>query len=270
MLKLSKSVTSGFASWQPRPPRRWVRLALMTGLAAMMLAPIHQAEARGKGGWELVSNSDGVRVTRKRVPGSNMLAFRGVMVANVSIGKIIAIFVNSKKRRQWVDRWDADRELHIKGPLERTYWIRFDLPFPVSDRDYVLHVKGSRYVKKRVFAARIHSVRHKGAPSRSGAVRGKVESTYYRFQALPNGRTKLTVEVHTDPKGMLPAWLVNLIQKKWPYKTLRGLVKVAKGATVKPHPDYLDWHTPYVAPPAAPAPAPAPPTPSAPATPPGG
>lgn len=143
--------------------------------------------------------------------------------------------------------------------MELVYWIRFDLPFPVSDRDYVLHAKAAAQPKKRVFTARLHSVRHKRAPPRSDAVRGIVERTYYRFEALPGqARTKLTVEVHTDPRGMLPAWLVNLIQKKWPAKTLLGLVKVARQPSTRPHPAYLDWHTPYRAPPPTPAPSPAP------------
>ena len=233
--------------------------ALTLGLAAICLVLGAPAEARGADGkWELVSNSDGVRVTRKQIPGSNMLAFRGVMTANVHISKVVSVFVDPTTRRHWVDRWDADRELAVPTPMERIYWIRFDLPFPVSDRDYVLHAKATRFVKRRVFTAKIRSVQHKRAPQRSGAVRGVVESTYYKFEALPGGeRTKLTVEVHTDPRGMLPAWLVNIIQKKWPYKTLRGLVRVSKGAGVKPHTDYLDWHTPYVAPP-TPAPQPAP------------
>jgi hypothetical protein len=67
--------------------------------------------------------------------------------------------------------------------------------------------------------------------------------TYYRFEAIPGtNKTTLEVEVHTDPKGMLPSWLVNIIQKKWPSKTLLTLAKVASDASVEPHPDFIHWN----------------------------
>ena len=36
-------------------------------------------------------------------------------------------------------------------------------------------------------------------------------------------RTEMVVTIHTDPMGMMPVWLVNMIQKSWPVKTLNGI-----------------------------------------------
>ncbi|MEY3013680.1 MAG: hypothetical protein RIT45_2415 [Pseudomonadota bacterium] len=218
------------------------------------------------GGWESVGTIDGVRVWRKQVEGSKKLAFRGEVVRDVHIAKVLSVFADSKSRRYWVDRWKDDRELEVKNKLERTYWIRFGLPFPVSDRDYVLHTKAEVDSTKRIVIARIKSVQHKGKGVDDCCVRGEVTSTYYRFEAVPGSeRTKLVVEVHTDPKGMLPSWLVNLIQKGWPAKTLNGLVRAAQRPTVTPNPSFVDWHKPP--PPPAPAAEPAPPAPTPPAAP---
>ncbi|MCO4762361.1 MAG: hypothetical protein KC502_12700 [Myxococcales bacterium] len=244
-----------------RPTQLKPALIALSLMAAVITTLPVESAAASHGKWELVSTKDGVRVTRQKVPGSNMFAFRGVMTANVHIAKVIAVFANPKSRSKWVDLWDDDQELHVVSKLERKYWIRFNLPFPVSDRDYVLRTKATLFEKKRIFTAKIHSIKHPRAKKKSCCVRGKVERTYYKFEGLPGERTRLTVEVHTDPKGMLPAWLVNMIQKGWPNKTLKGLVRVAKGKNVKLHPDFVDWHTAYkppapptpVAPPAAPA-----------------
>jgi hypothetical protein len=73
-------------------------------------------------------------------------------------------------------------------------------------------------------------------------VRAVVHNTYYRFEALPDGRTKLMVEVHTDPKGSLPSWLVNRIQRDWPSKTLNGLIDRTKKSPAAPHPHFNGWH----------------------------
>lgn len=240
--------------------RRFPVIRLVLSLAALVSLALPATAFAG--GWESVGTIDGVRVWRKQVEGSKKLAFRGEVTANVHIAKVISVFGDSKSRRYWVDRWKADKELEVKSPFERTYWIRFGLPFPVSDRDYVLHTKAEVDNDKRVLTARIKSVPHRAKGIDDCCVRGEVTSTYYRFEAVQGGeKTKLAVEVHTDPRGMLPSWLVNLIQKGWPAKTLNGLVRAAQRPTVTPHPRFVDWHKPPE--PEAPAPAPAPAAPPA-------
>ena len=39
------------------------------------------------------------------------------------------------------------------------------------------------------------------------------------------------MEIITDPKGMMPNWLTNLVQKSWPVETLNGI----RGQFVKDH-----------------------------------
>ncbi len=46
----------------------------------------------------------------------------------------------------------------------------------------------------------------------------------------------MIVEIHADPKGSVPKWLVNLFQKGWPRNTIEGIRKQAAKADVKEHP----------------------------------
>jgi hypothetical protein len=235
----------------------------MTGLqrgqlmcvAAVMALCIGHADAAK---WEYVSGDDGVRVYRKQVKGSNVFAFKGVTTKNIHIGKILEIFNTTSLRKDWVDRFHSTKDLKQVGPNERIYWIRFGLPFPISDRDYVLSTKGNFDAEKRSFTARIKSVNHSGRPINDCCERGKAFGTYYKFEALPGPkpRTRMMVEVHTDPKGMLPGWLVNMIQKKWPRKTLNGLFKRSNKKGVGVYASVADWHNPPA--PKVPEPAPVP------------
>ncbi len=205
-----------------------------------------------EGSWENVGTFDGVKVWRKQVPGSELFAFKGEITANLHIGKIMTTFLDRDQRKFWVDRFAEQKMLEKPNPYAETYWIHFSLPFPISDRDYVLKADGQADNNARVFTARIKSV----VDGRKGAddccVRAEAKNTYYRFEALPGGeKTKLTVEVHTDPKGALPDWLINLIQKKWPSKTLSGLINRAK-AQNQIQPEFATWHDAPVAAPGTP------------------
>ena len=234
-----------------------IALIVAAAVAVSTLTTPDAAYASGKGKWEFVSSNNGVRVYRKQVPGSSVMAFRGVMTANIHIGKVISTYANTNLRKDWVDRWDADAELDVRSATERTFWIKFGLPWPVTDRDYVLHLKANFNFDKKVFTARLNSVRHPKKPKLDCCVRGKAFGTYYKFTAIPGtNKTKLFVEVHTDPRGMLPSWLVNLIQKDWPRKTLVSLVKRSRRGDIKVHPAVANWHDAPApaAPPAAPAP----------------
>jgi hypothetical protein len=180
----------------------------------MLLAWTGTAAADG-GKWEKVGKKDGVAVSKKEVPESDLLAFRGVVVHDVHIGKVMTAFVDENQRSKWVDRYAAHKTLK-KTATSQTYWIHFSLPFPISDRDYVLHSDAYPDKDKKIVTTKIKSVLNSKAPEKDCCVRAEVYGTYYKFEALPGGKTKLTVEVHTNPKGLLPGWLINSIQEDWP------------------------------------------------------
>ena len=199
-------------------------IILSTSLAFALFSP----DSALSKGWDSVGIYDGVKVTRKTVEGSPLFAFRGVTTEEIPLDVLIDTFRDPKQRGKWVDRY----ENHItikKTELMEEYWIHFSLPPLVSDRDYIL--KSQAYIDedKGVIEVKIKSIKNKKFPP-DCCVRAEVKQTYYRFTALSRTKTKLEVEVHTDPKGLLPNWLVNLIQKKWPSKTLSRLIVQARKA----------------------------------------
>ncbi len=225
------------------------RSALAICLALTLLATAGFAQ---EGTWESIGVHDGVRVWRKQVPGSDLFAFKGEIVTNLHIGKIMTTFLDRDQRKFWVDRFAEQKMLEKPNPYSETYWIRFGLPFPISDRDYVLKADGQVDNAAHVFTARIKSTVDGRKGPDDCCVRAEAKNTYYRFEAIPGSeKTKLTVEVHTDPKGSLPDWLINLIQKKWLSKTLSGLIARARTQN-QIQPEFANWHDAPAAAPAAP------------------
>ena len=206
-------------------------------LFSIMLSLIYSGSVLAKG-WEKVGTFDGVKVSRKVVEGSPLFAFRGVTETELPLDQIIATFTDPTQRKYWVNRY-AEHVTIEKTPLSETYWIHFALPPLVSDRDYVLKSIATVNEDKGTIEVNIKSVTHPDYPVKC-CVRAQVKGTYYKFTALSPKRTKLEVEVHTDPKGMLPNVLVNLIQKKWPSKTLSGLIRRARKVKGS-HPKTHEW-----------------------------
>jgi hypothetical protein len=93
----------------------------------------------------------------------------------------------------------------------------------------------------KVFTIDYQSVEDAALPPKKDFVRAVALQTYWRLEKVSDTRTKIEVEVHTDPKGSLPPWLINMIQKDWPWKTISGLVKRASQSDIQPDPRVSDW-----------------------------
>jgi hypothetical protein len=75
-----------------------------------------------------------------------------------------------------------------------------------------------------------HSVEDALAPEDRCCVRGVVHRNRVTMVAAQGGKaTQIDAEAHVDPKGSIPGWIVNIVQKTFPHKSIRGLLKqVAK------------------------------------------
>jgi hypothetical protein len=60
------------------------------------------------------------------------------------------------------------------------------------------------------------------------------DSTFVLTSADGGTRTHATAEIHCDPRGSVPAFVVNLFQRSWGYKTISSLRRqAAKGGVAE-------------------------------------
>lgn len=209
-------------------PRRTLCAATLS-LGASTLTSSWTSSAAAAGVWKEIDDDEGIKVFKQEVPGSSIFAFRGVTVINAPIEKVLWVVADNKHRKDWVDRLKQSTVLEQRGPFEFVVYQHFGAPAIVSDRDFVFEAKA--YMRKDG-AARldIKSVTHPKAPKTAG-VRGHLKHSSYTLK--PKGRmTEVDVTVHMDPRGSIPNWLVNMIQKSWPKNTLTGLSKQVKKSFV--------------------------------------
>ena len=105
----------------------------------------------------------------------------------------------------------------------------------MSNRDYVYRGRAILKPDGKV-VLELGSIKHPKAPKTIGVRAHLINSRYVLAPVEGGAKTKVRVEIHTDPKGLLPSWIVNLIQKKWPIKTLNGIRRQVKKPYVKTYP----------------------------------
>jgi hypothetical protein len=179
-------------------------------------------------GWQLLSEKDGVQVYRRSHPDSAIKSIKGSGVVDAPVATIASILVDCARAPEWVDSLAENKVIRVIHPKEYIEYNHASMPFIVSDRDFVTRVSMEVQADQKRVTIRSAPATDPLAPERKGIVRGAM-SALYVLDAIDDGkRTRLTVEIHADPKGALPAWVVNFFQKDWSHDTIAGIRKQAR------------------------------------------
>jgi hypothetical protein len=191
--------------------------------------------------WEPIYTKDGISVAKKVLPDSNLMPFKGEGDVDVAIGRLVSVIKKTELGPEWVDLQVVSTVLDSKGDEFALLYQKYDLSWPVSDRDYVLRQTTTYDADKKVVTVTYESTTDPKRPVDDCCVRAVAVRTFWRFTALSPTKTHVEVEVFTDPKGALPAWLVNMIQRGWPYNSIIGLANRAGKSDISKHPRCADW-----------------------------
>ena len=195
-----------------------ISLILFVLLASLLIF----TEARGADDWVLKKDKDGIQVFSRKVKNSPLLAFKAIIEVDYPISKVATVLKDHKRRAEWVP---GILEIRIVEKLSLTEHIEYQklaTPWPLQDRDILVHGKILFNEEKKQFEIWVKSIERDDVPPKSGVVRSKIMGSSYLMKPLSKDRTRLTVEIHLDPMGMVPKWLVNWVQKGWSYKYMQG------------------------------------------------
>lgn len=193
------------------------------------------------GDWKSLGVTNGVEVYQKHESGSGLYAFKGTFTTDLSVAELMGVLRDESISKDWVDMMVFSTVIEQYSDTHLAIHQGYDLPWPVSDRDYVFDKKVVIEPTTKTASVHLTSIEHSKAPVSSDYVRAHGERTYWQFKVNSEGKTDITVEVLTDPEGSLPDWAVNSIQADWPHKSIHALLKRAKQGDVTPDPHCNDW-----------------------------
>lgn len=211
---------------------RKLALALVVALGPMLAPSTGSADAPR---WERVTETSGVTVFKQEVEGSPVIAFKGIGVVNAPIARVASVVIDSSRAAEWMDSVVDARVVRQVSPFETIVYTHLKSPPLVADRDFVTHSKTEFDRANKRVTVRIHSVTDAGAPPTSH-VRAQILHSSFVLTSIEGGRKTLVVtEIHADPKGSVPSWVVNLFQRDWPVNTIVNLrAQCAKGNIQEP------------------------------------
>lgn len=233
-----------------------------------------------KGPWETVRTDKGITVLRRTVMGTQLHEFQGTGVIEAPISQVMAVLQDTEHRREWMAESKEQRTVQQVNTKMVILYNRLAAPWPVKDRDSVMRAVTLFDTQNKMVRVEIASTTHPDAPPIDGAVRMPFMVAHWYLWPQEGGKwTKAEYQVHADPGGSLPDWLINMVSKKIPHDTISALQLQVKR---RQYPDFVarlealsEYQTivrpagaapaPVAPAPAAPAPAPVAPAPARPA-----
>lgn len=192
--------------------------------------------------WEYVGNHMNVDTYRKKMEKSKLMAFRGISVIPLHISELMGPFCNTSLSPQWIDMLKESKEFTVSNKEHQIIYQLYDLPWPVTDRDFVLYRKYEYNNRKNYVTVSHHSVEDPRIPINPKIIRAESPFTKWMFEYdKKTKKTTVTIETFVDNKGTLPSWLVNTLQKSWPSKTISALRKLAEDKVSSPWPKVRKW-----------------------------
>ena len=196
--------------------------------------------------WKLVGNEDGISIYRRDVAGSSIVALKGEGIINAPVWKVASVLLDTTRAPEWVDSLKLSKVVRRLSLNSYVEYNHLGLPPLIRDRDFVSEVLIDVNAADRS-AALVYTPTDDPLAPKTHNVRGLILSGSFRAQSLEAGqRTELTAELHCDPKGALPAWIVNLFQKSWPRKTFEGIRKQVTKPDVTMPDEFKDVLAPTV------------------------
>ncbi len=192
-------------------------------MASLLIAGI----TMGQKDWSLVNDGDWIQVYKSDMSHSSYKRIKVECTVDGTIDKLMAILNDVNNHKNWI--YNTKNAYIIKriSLYEYYYYTETSLPWPMQNRDAVVHIKF-----QKDDASRSMNIVAQGEPEYLSAMSGRVRvprsaNTWQVTVPAPN-KLHIVYVFEADPGGSLPSWLVNAFVNKGPYESFRKLAELLK------------------------------------------
>lgn len=190
---------------------------LVLGLS-ILLMPAQAAE------WSLEKNDkkNQIQVYTRMQEQSPLKEFRGEMKVQSTLTGLVALVEDVSAAASWIHNCGGLDIIERKADHNLIIYMITEAPWPVKNRDSIIESVLSQDPKS--LTVRIDmSVRNDIFPAADEFVRITNMHGSWTFEPLAEGWVNVTYQVHADPGGGIPNWLINSLVVDAPYYTLKNM-----------------------------------------------
>jgi DNA-directed RNA polymerase beta' subunit len=170
--------------------------------------------------WELEKDASGIQVYTRKVSVSSIKEYKATTLIKTSLKLLVNKIIDGEHLKDWNYKTTKSSLLEKKSDTEYFVYMYNNLPWPAKNRDHISELKLA------IINSSLTKINIKSAPKKLTEKRGVIRvvdfSGFWLLEKTKLG-VKVTQQMHGDPGGSLPAFIVNAMLVNAPYHTLKQL-----------------------------------------------
>jgi hypothetical protein len=172
--------------------------------------------------WDFIKEKDGIKIYTRKEAGKSLKFYKGVTDINAPAEKIFALMEDVNNTDWWDKNLTQIKVLLYEKYKRAQYYLVYDLPWPVTDRDLCVDVTitiDPVTGERKITAVSLNEV----IPERNDMVR--IKDYRQTWTIIPTGKemTHVVLEGFVDPAGSIPDWISNMLIFDSPFKAISGV-----------------------------------------------
>jgi len=172
--------------------------------------------------WDFIKEKDGIKIYTRKDTGNSLKSYKGVTDIHAPAEKVFALLEDVNHTDWWDKSLNQIKVLLYEKYKRAQYYLVYDLPWPVTDRDLCVDVTVTTDPATGV--GTISAVPLPGCvPERQDMIR--IKDYHQTWTVSPAGKdmAHVVLEGFVDPAGEIPDWLCNLLIVDSPLKVISGV-----------------------------------------------
>jgi len=200
----------------------FLHAAMYKKLSILIITAFASIVIHAQADWKLKTDKEGIKVYTKLPEGTKFKAIKIECTMQATLSQLVFAIMDINTCKQWVYNTKTCTLVKQVSPSEVYYYSEVNIPWPVSNRDFVGHLVVSQNAATKMVIINAENVPGFVA-EKENVVR--VTHSTGKWVITPAGPGLVSIEytLFTDPAGSVPAWLMNLFITKGPFDSLKKL-----------------------------------------------
>ncbi|MEZ4925399.1 MAG: hypothetical protein R3A50_03920 [Saprospiraceae bacterium] len=173
--------------------------------------------------WVYKGEKSNIKIYHQETEG--LLHIKLTMSVKVPLAGILSLFSDISTYPEWAYKLDHAYEVKRVSDMEWYYYAKYDFPWPLEDRDIILHSKASQNPSTKALTI-VNTPQPDYLPVKKGVQRIRNTTTKWLFVPSNSGWVYVEQQISTDSAQGVPDWLVNLTADTGPRETAKGVRRV--------------------------------------------
>jgi hypothetical protein len=191
-------------------------------LTLLLLLLTNCALAQTSDSWALKENNDGVKIFTRNIENSKIKAIKVECQLNATLSQLVMVLMDVNNSEEWLYHTASNYIVKQVSPSELYYYSLVEMPWPVSNRDFIAHLNVSQDAVTKVVTIDAPCVADM-VPVKAKVVRIANSKGKWVISPLSKGQVKVVYTLHADPGGIIPAWITNLFVTQGPSQSFKKL-----------------------------------------------